>query len=510
MLELTRQKRQEVLEVIGVDQYQFIRHAYAVEGLSQREIARRLGISRNTVKKYVEGDSLPMSVKSAERNLPVIGPVKNIILGYLEEDRKNNLHKQRHTAKRIYDRLCKEHGFTGGYSTVRQCVRQLKQTSKVFIPLEFDPGEAAQVDWGTAIAYINGQRTVIQLFCMRLCHSAAIFVAAFPTQRYESFLMGHRLAFEFFGGVPRRLIYDNVKTAVKEGWGKHVTQEQVPFQYLKAHYAFISTFCNPGQGNEKGLVENLVGFSRRNVLVPVPRVGSWEELQNCLIQYSRDYLNHKIQSRPAPVSIMLAEEKAYLTSLPKGNFECAITKPAKVRDGSLIQFDHNEYSLPVHLIGQEVTVKGYPLTVEIWQKSIKIVTHRRSYQRGEVCYELAHYLPALEKKPRAIANAAPVRRSGLPPEIIDFRQHLAGKNADRDFVAILKLTVQYGQDAVLVAIRKAQSSNHYSVEAVRFHLLQAVHRQVEQQPDPIPTDPNLPRVMPVNLKQYDTLMKGRK
>jgi transposase len=130
-------------------------------------------------------------------------------------------------------------------------VRQLKQKPKVFIPLEFDPGEAAQVDWGNAIAYIKGQRTVVQLFCMRLCNSAAIFVAAFPTQRYESFLMGNRLALEFFGGVPRRLIYDNVKTAVKEGWGKHVTQEQLPFKHLKAHYAFTSTFCNPGQETKR-------------------------------------------------------------------------------------------------------------------------------------------------------------------------------------------------------------------------------------------------------------------
>lgn len=494
--------------MIGVDRYQFIRHAYAVEGLSQREIARRLGISRNTVKKYVEGEFLPTATKALERNFPVIGPVKDIIAGYLEEDRNNNLPKQRHTAKRIYDRLCKEHGFSGGYSTVRQFVRNLKQKTKVFIPLEFDPGEAAQVDWGTGVAYIAGQRTVVQLFCMRLCHSAAIFVAAFPTQRYESFLMGHRQGFEFFGGVPERLIYDNLKTAVKEGWGKHVTQEQEPFKYLKAHYAFTSTFCNPGQGNEKGLVENLVGFSRRNVLVPIPHVDSWEELQCCLNQYCLDYLGHKIQGRPARVGNLLEEEHSHLTPLPRSNYECAITKPAKVRDGSLVYFDHNEYSVPVHLVGQEVTVKGYPLTVEIWQKSSKIVTHRRSYQKGDVSYELAHYLPALEKKPRAVTNAAPVRHVGLSPEILDFRQHLIGKNADKDFVTILKFTVQYGQDAVLAAIRKAQVSNHYSVEAIRFHLLQSIHRQTEL-PKPIPTDPNLPKVMPVNLKQYDTLMKGR-
>ena len=494
--------------MIEVDQYQFIRHAHAVEGLSQREIAKRLGISRNTVKKYIDGEVLPLTVKSPERSFPITGPVKDIVAGYLDEDRQHNLSKQRHTAKRIYDRLRKEHSFTGGYSTIRNLVRQIKQKTKVFIPLEFDPGEAAQVDWGTAIAYIQGQRTVIQLFCMRSCHSAAIFVAAFPTQRYESFLMGHSLAFEFFGGVPRRLIYDNLKTAVKEGWGRHVTQEQLPFQYLKAHYAFTSTFCNPGQGNEKGLVENLVGFSRRNVLVPIPHVESWDELQGVLSQYCRDYLGHKIQGRPATVSSMLADEQNHFTKLPRTGFDCSVKKTANVSDGALIRFDHNEYSVPVHLIGQEVTIKGYPLTVEIWQKATKIVTHQRSYKKGDVAYELAHYLPALERKPRAVTNAAPVRHAGITPEIMEFRHRLTGKNADRDFITVLKLTVQYGQQAVLDAIRKTQLSNQTSVEAVRFHLLQALHKQSELVA-PILTDPSLPKIMPVNLKQYDTLMKGR-
>ena len=494
--------------MIEVDQYQFIRHAHAVEGLSQREIAKRLGISRNTVKKYIDGAVMPLAVKSSQRSFPVTGPVKDIVAGYLDEDRQHNLLKQRHTAKRIYDRLCKEQGFTGGYSTIRDLVRRMKQQTKVYIPLEFDPGEAAQVDWGTAIAYIQGQRSVIQLFCMRLCHSAAIFVAAFPTQRYESFLMGHRLAFEFFGGVPRRLIYDNLKTAVKEGWGRHVTQEQLPFQYLKAHYAFTSTFCNPGQGNEKGLVENLVGFSRRNVLVPIPHVESWDELQSILSQYCQDYVGHKIQGRPAPVGIMLTEEQKHFTELPRSSFDCAVKRTANVSDGSLVRFDHNDYSVPVHLIGQEVTIKGYPLTVEIWQKSTKVVTHRRSYRKGDVAYELIHYLPALERKPRAVTNAAPVRHAGLAPDIMEFRQCLTGKKADRDFITLLKLTVQYGQQAVLDAIRKTQLSHQRSVEAVRFHLLQSQNRQADLVA-PIRTDPSLPKIMPVNLKQYDTLMKGR-
>jgi transposase len=209
-----------------------------------------LNVSRNTVKKYLEGSVIPGKRKPQARQFPVTGPFRDIITGILEQD-KHEWKKQRHTAKRIYNRLYKQ-GYQGSYSAIRDVVRELKNNSEVYIPLEFDPGEAAQVDWGTAYVIIAGKKTKVQVFCMRLCYSGAIFAAVFPNQRYESFLEGHRLAFEFYQGVNKRLIYDNLRTAVKEGWGRHVTEEQHPFKLLKAHYAFESCFCNIGEGHEKG------------------------------------------------------------------------------------------------------------------------------------------------------------------------------------------------------------------------------------------------------------------
>ena len=214
---------------IEVDQYQSIRHLYIVQGLSKREIARRLKISRNTVAKYCEGNQVPWERRPYHREPKVITEeVRDFIANCLRQDREAPP-KQHHTAKRIYDRLVAEKGFQGGESTVRRAVRELKKTlpAQVFIPLSFDPGEAAQVDWGEGTFYLKGQKTKAMLFCMRLCYSCAPFVVGFPIQNQESFAEGHVLALEYFGGVVRRIIYDNLKIAVKEGWGSHVVAEQV-------------------------------------------------------------------------------------------------------------------------------------------------------------------------------------------------------------------------------------------------------------------------------------------
>jgi len=164
--------------------------------------------------------------------------------------------KQKHTAKRIYDRLVEEMGFTGGESTIRHYVRKLRsKLAEAYVTLEFDPGEAMQVDWGEATVLMDGRKTTVHIFCARLCFSAMPFVISFPFERVEALLEGHIEAFKFYGGVPRHAIYDNMRTVVRDGWGKHVSSEQKDFVQLKAHYAFQSRFCNPGQANEKGLIE---------------------------------------------------------------------------------------------------------------------------------------------------------------------------------------------------------------------------------------------------------------
>lgn len=487
--------------MIEVDQYKDIRRYYVEEGLSERAIAKLMGVSRNTVRKYKDGAVLPGQRKTAVRESPVTGPIREIVARYLEEDQGAPA-KQKQTAKRIWTRLPVEHGFQGAYSTVRALVRELKGTSRAYIPLQFDPGQAAQVDWGTAYAHIAGVKTKVQLFCMRLCNSGAIYVMAFPTQRYESLLAGHVEAFKFFSGVPRTLIYDNMRTVVKEGWGKHVKKEQAPFKLLKAHYVFGTRFCNPNSGNEKGLVENLVALARRNVMSPMPKVESYAELNKLLLAHCVAYADeHKIENRPAPVGKMLEIERRHMLPLPEAMFDPAIAATAKVNRYALVRYDNSYYSVPARFAGQKLTVKAYPLRIEVWCKGERIALHQRTYEQNSYTYCIEHYLPVLEKKIRAVRDAAPVRQS-VNESIRTFGEKLV----DKDFVAVLKLAVDYGETAVIKAIEVVASHDQYSYEAVRFQLLQAINPT--EIAKPIKVDSTLPTVRPVDLSQYDALYKA--
>ncbi|MEN1762303.1 IS21 family transposase, partial [Anoxynatronum sibiricum] len=245
---------------------------------------------------------VPWERKPYERISSVVTEeIRAFIQECLDQDEAEGLKKQSHTARRIYHRLKHEKAFTGGESTIRNIVNEMRPKHKeAFMPLEFDPGEAAQVDWGEATAYIKGIKTKVQLFCYRPCYSADIFVKAFYRQNQESFLEGHVDAFTHFNGVPGKIIFDNARVAVKEGFGLYA-KPQAAYQALSAHYAFAMHFTNINSGNEKSLVENLVGWSRRNILVPVPRVETIEKLNNTLLAGCLEYRHHQIQGRSQTV-----------------------------------------------------------------------------------------------------------------------------------------------------------------------------------------------------------------
>ena len=224
--------------VITMKDYKEIRQRY-LAGESQRSIAKALNISRNTVKKYCNGDAVPWERKTPERQSSVLSEdVVRFIENCLQQDQAEGLRKQQHTAKRIYDRLVDEMGFTGGESTIRNKVRQLKGTvPTAYIPLQFDAAEAMQVDWGEASVYLNDQKTLIYLFCARLCYSCRPVVLAYRHQNEESFLDAFVRTFSILGGVPAKVIFDNGKVAVKDGFGAHA-KKQAGYTSLSAHYGF--------------------------------------------------------------------------------------------------------------------------------------------------------------------------------------------------------------------------------------------------------------------------------
>lgn len=243
-----------------------------LEGMSQRQVAATLHISRNTVKKYWNGDSVPWERKAYSRKPYVLTEdVVAFVQQCLDEDSQCGSKKQHHTAKRIYDRHVEECEFTGSETTVRRLVKELREKEQeAFVPLAFPPGDALQIDWGEVTVWLDGVKTTVNLFCARLCYSGAPMVLAYRRQNEESFLDALARMFQYFGGVPKRVIFDNGKVAVKDGFGAHA-RKQAGYAALSAHYGFEAVFCNPASGNEKGLVEGLVGYIRRNVCVPIPK-----------------------------------------------------------------------------------------------------------------------------------------------------------------------------------------------------------------------------------------------
>lgn len=246
---------------------------------------KKIGISRQTVKKYCEGATTPEVRKNYKRTNHIItDDVKTFILECFQTDEQEHVKKQSHTAKRIYDRLIHEKGYTGSYSSICKVVRELKpnlEPTQADIPLAYDQGDAIQIDWGEVTLYLDGVKTKANIFCGRLCYSCAIYVQVFQSQNLESFLEAQQRMFDFFDGVPDRLIFDNAKVAVKDGFGLHAKATD-GYKVFAAHYAFQTDFCNAAKGNEKGLVENLVGYARKNFFVPLPRVVTLNELNAAL------------------------------------------------------------------------------------------------------------------------------------------------------------------------------------------------------------------------------------
>lgn len=398
--------------------YKEIRQRH-LQGESQRSIARALHISRNTVAKYCDGAAVPWERRTPER-APVVMTEEAVafIRGCLKSDESEGVRKQQHTAKRIYDRLVAECGFTGGESTVRAKVRELKGTlPEAFIPLSFSPGEAMQIDWGEAVVYINGARQTVNLFCARLCSSCFPVVLAYRRQNEESFLDAFVQIFERFGGVPEKVIFDNGKVAVKDGFGAHA-RKQAGYTALSAHYGFDALFCNPAEGHEKGLVEGLVGWARRNILVPIPWVSDYSELNGLLAERCQAYGNHHIQGKNASVGEMFRKEQAALRPLPLYPFETAKCRSVRVNAFSTVRFDTNNYSVPVEYAGRTVGVKGFAEKVEVYAEGKRVALHARCFGKHQSVYKLEHYLPLLEQRGRAILNATPVRQN-LPEEILE-------------------------------------------------------------------------------------------
>jgi transposase len=298
-----------------VELYGKVRYAVQIEGISRREAARRFGIDPRTVTKMLSFSVPPGYRRRQPPKRPKLDPFVGIIDQILDEDQGRPA-KQRHTSKRIFERLRDEHGYRGGQTIVKDYVLVRRQHQReVFVPLRHDPGHA-QVDCGAALAVIGGVERTIHVFAMDLPHSDAGFVQAYPAETTEAFCAGHVAAFAFFGKVPASILYDNTKLAVARILGDGRRQRTRAFSELQSHYLFADRFGRPGKGNDKGKVEGLVGFARRNYLVPIPQAASFAALNEQLLADCRRRLGDRLRAQSETIGERLARDLACFHDLP--------------------------------------------------------------------------------------------------------------------------------------------------------------------------------------------------
>src|ERR1039458_3640324 len=305
----------------SVEIYGRIRRAVLVESKSERTVAREFGVARETVRKMLRYAVPPGYRRQQPPKRPKLGPWVGVIDAILEND-KQQPKKQRHTAKRIFERLRADHAYTGGYTIVKDYVRAATlRCREMFVPLTHAPGEA-QADFGEVLVVVGGVEQKAHYLAMDLPHSDDCFVRAFSAETTEAFLEGHVQAFAYFGGVPTTILYDNTRLAVARILGDGTRQKTRAFSELQSHYLFAEKFGRPAKGNDKGKVEGIVGYARRNFMVPIPRVASWEGNER-LLEQCRARRARRLRGHEETIGERYARDRAAFLPLPASPHEAA-------------------------------------------------------------------------------------------------------------------------------------------------------------------------------------------
>ena len=347
-----------------VELYARIRRAVMVDGLSRRDAAKRFCVHRNTITKMLQF-SVPPGYRRRERPASKkLGPYMAWIDAILEGDR--SVHKkQHHTAHRIFERLRDERGFSGGYTIVREYVAQATlRAREMFVPLSHRPGHA-QADFGEADGYIAGKKVRFHYFCVDLPHSDGCFVKAYPAETAEAFCDGHVAAFDFFGGVPQSILYDNTRLAVAKivKGGQRLRSKM--FAELQSHYLFDDRFGRPGKGNDKGKVEGLVGYVRRKFMTPLPVAESFDALNARFLDACTKRRQAILRGQTVSIAERMQADVAAFMQLPPAPYDACHKVATRVSSLSLVRYRNNDYSVPTRYGHQEVLAKGYVDRVEI-------------------------------------------------------------------------------------------------------------------------------------------------
>lgn len=486
------------------------------EKLPIREIARRTGLSRNTIKKYLNSGTIEPKFATPDRPSK-LDPFAEKLAGWLKTEAGKS-RKQRRTLKQMHADLVKL-GFTGSYGRVAAFARDWRtdrqreqQTTGrgTFVPLSFRPGEAFQFDWSEDYGHLTDERTKLQMAHIKLSHSRAFLLRAYPLQTHEMLFDAHWHAFRVFGGVPERGIYDNMKTAVdRVGRGKE-RQVNLRFLAMANHYVFEPEFCNPAAGWEKGQVEKNVQDSRHQILQEMPdfpdlaTMNAWLE-QRCLEVWQETPHG----TLPGTIADVWAEERAALMPLPPA-FDGFIELSKRVSPTCLISFERNRYSVPASFANRPVSLRIYPDRLVVAAEGNILCEHGRIIQRSHklpprTIYDWRHYLAVLQRKPGALRNGAPFAE--FPPAFRQLQEQMLRKpGGDREMVDILALVLQHDEQAVLTAVELALAEG----VATKTHVLNLLHRLVDGKviggpPLDTPQALALRREPKANVERYDGL-----
>ncbi len=498
--------------------FEAIRREYEFGVGTIQGVARKLGVHRRMVREAI-GSAVPLLRAPAARPRPSLGPVVDFIDEILKADQKAP-RKQRHTAHRIYVRIGKERSeVVVAESTIRRYVRERKRAlgldaRETFVPQSYAWGDEAQVDWYEAEADLGGERQKLQVFVLRSMASGGAFHRAYYRPTQQAFLEAHQLGFQYFGGVFRRLRYDNLPLAVKKILRGYQREETSRFIAFRSHWRFQSEFCTPAEAHEKGGVENEVGTFRRNHWVPVPKAVDLAELNVQLLEGCRQDEGRVIAGHDQTVGSAMLIEREHLLPLAEEDFDITEVAFPTVNGIGCVKVRTNAYSVPVRP-GAVVQAKIAPTTVEVWYEGRCVATHERCYGRHQEIFNLEHYLDVLERKPGAFPGSKPLaqwRQLGLWPQSYDrFWQGLIQRHGrqkgTRAMIELLQLGRTYGQEKLRLAVEEALALGCGDSAAVRYLLTAHQLERIAPAPLSVGVLAAFERPLPA-VTDYDRLLVG--
>jgi len=484
-----------------------IRRMYLRDKLSLHEIVKRTGLSRNTIRRWLRSteEATPPRYSRTDKPLKITAFHETLEQALKADSHRNK--QNRRTGKALFAQI-KADGYTGSYSRVTDFIRDWRQregdTPRAFIPLKFEFGEAFQFDWSEERLVVGGIYRRMQVSHLKLCASRAFWLVAYPSQGHEMLFDAHTRSFAALGGVPRRGIYDNMKTAVdkvNKGKGRIVNAR---FAVMCAHYLFDADFCNVASGWEKGVVEKNVQDSRRRIWLDAQnrQFGSFAELNTWLGERCRSLwseLRHP-EHKKFSIAEMLEQERLDMMPMPTA-FDGYVEKSARVSSTCLVSVSRNRYSVPCEFAGQRVSTRLYPNRVNVAAGDAIVASHDRLTERDRIRYDWQHYIPLVQRKPGALRNGAPF--ADMPTPLKQLRLGLMRhEGGDKIMAQVLAAVPTAGLDAVLVAVELVIESGALSAE----HVLNVLTRLNATPPPPsVETSLQIKEAPLANTGRYDSL-----